>query len=62
MLSPMEISHLFLVVHCIYVAHLLYPVIFEEHFGCFHVLATGDNAATNIGGAHSFANNFRLGF
>ena len=27
--------------HCIYVPHFVYPLIFDGHLGCFHVLAIG---------------------
>ena len=37
------------VVHCVYVPQLSYPFICDGHLGCFHVLATINNAAMNIG-------------
>ena len=40
-------SYGWLVFHCEYVSHLVYPI--KEQFGCFHVLATMNNAAMNTG-------------
>ena len=34
--------------HCIYIPHLLYPFVCGWHLGCFHVLAIVNSAERNI--------------
>ena len=57
MLMQMALFHYFygwVIFHCIYVPHLLYPFICWWTFGCFHVLAILNSVALNIGVHVSF--------
>ena len=43
-----------IIFHCIYTSQFLYPLPIDGHLGCFHVLATVNNAVVNLGCRYLF--------